>query len=410
TPPAQFLTSQKSAAQVAHAKAQEERRATQAAHRQEFEQALVSIRNQLMETEGSDMQETMQAQIRQWFIECRDATGKFPDYPEGEQGSAELFKQKSLADLENEINKDDNKESRLGEASVGSGGGREGARKGGGKGAKKSGGASQGREARQRRRRIWRHRDETDNFQQRFDPELIKEEKRIEVEREVRVQVDELMRQELRGLKMAIDKEKVPRVLISDYEGEYNYLGTTLKQANIEPMPSLADVRRTVTELACLPLGSEVVHRSAPLVKSLLLAGPGGVGKRMLVDAVCTETGANLIDLSAENLAGRYPGKDGLRRLMHLVFKVGKALQPSVLFIEDCDMMFRKKAPKGEAPDPKRLKKELPKAMKNIKAEDRILLIGTSRTPWEAEQKPFCALYQRILLIPRPDYASRHCE
>uniref|UniRef100_A0A1I8G2W5 ATPase_AAA_core domain-containing protein n=1 Tax=Macrostomum lignano TaxID=282301 RepID=A0A1I8G2W5_9PLAT len=492
TPPAQFLTSQKSAAQVAHAKAQEERRATQAAHRQEFEQALVSIRNQLMETEGPDMQETMQAQIRQWFIECRDATGKFPDYPEGEQGSAELFKQKSLADLENEINKkDDNKESRLGEASVGSGGGREGARKGGGKGAKKSGGAAKGGKrgkgdddgdeglklkeskftadigkASQEYERIWRHRDETDNFQQRFDPELIKEEKRIEVEREVRVQVDELMRQELRGLKMAIDKEKVrkkikksgkkkkktkkgkksagkkgrkgkkekdltpeatieslyeelvsngiikkvPRVLISDYEGEYNYLGTTLKQANIEPMPSLADVRRTVTELACLPLGSEVVHRSAPLVKSLLLAGPGGVGKRMLVDAVCTETGANLIDLSAENLAGRYPGKDGLRRLMHLVFKVGKALQPSVLFIEDCDMMFRKKAPKGEAPDPKRLKKELPKAMKNIKAEDRILLIGTSRTPWEAEQKPFCALYQRILLIPRPDYASRHCE
>uniref|UniRef100_A0A1I8J6F6 ATPase_AAA_core domain-containing protein n=1 Tax=Macrostomum lignano TaxID=282301 RepID=A0A1I8J6F6_9PLAT len=490
TPPAQFLTSQKSAAQVAHAKAQEERRATQAAHRQEFEQALVSIRNQLMETEGPDMQETMQAQIRQWFIECRDATGKFPDYPEGEQGSAELFKQKSLADLENEINKkDDNKESRLGEASVGSGGGREGARKGGGKGAKKSGGAAKGGKrgkgdddgdeglklkeskftadigkASQEYERIWRHRDETDNFQQRFDPELIKEEKRIEVEREVRVQVDELMRQELRGLKMAIDKEKVrkkikksgkkkkktkkgkksagkkgrkgkkekdltpeatieslyeelvsngiikkvPRVLISDYEGEYNYLGTTLKQANIEPMPSLADVRRTVTELACLPLGSEVVHRSAPLVKSLLLAGPGGVGKRMLVDAVCTETGANLIDLSAENLAGRYPGKDGLRRLMHLVFKVGKALQPSVLFIEDCDMMFRKKAPKGEAPDPKRLKKELPKAMKNIKAEDRILLIGTSRTPWEAEQKPFCALYQRILLIPRPDYASRH--
>lgn len=42
---------------------------------------------------------------------------------------------------------------------------------------------------------------------------------------------------------------------LSDYEGEYSYLGTTLRQANIEPMPSLSDVRRLVTEFGVLPLG-----------------------------------------------------------------------------------------------------------------------------------------------------------
>lgn len=34
-----------------------------------------------------------------------------------------------------------------------------------------------------------------------------------------------------------------------------SYLGTTLRQANIEPMPSLSDVRRVITEFAILPLG-----------------------------------------------------------------------------------------------------------------------------------------------------------
>ena len=53
-----------------------------------------------------------------------------------------------------------------------------------------------------------------------------------------------------------------------------------------------------------------------------MFAGPRGTGKRMLVHAICNETGANLFDLTATNIAGKYPGKDGLKMLMHMVFKV----------------------------------------------------------------------------------------
>lgn len=52
---------------------------------------------------------------------------------------------------------------------------------------------------------VWQPRDETDNFSQKHDAELIKEEKRREVETEIRVQVDELMRQELKNLKLVSD-------------------------------------------------------------------------------------------------------------------------------------------------------------------------------------------------------------
>ena len=60
--------------------------------------------------------------------------------------------------------------------------------------------------------------------------------------------------------------------------------------------------------------------------------------------------------------------------------------------------------------DPKRLKKELPKSLKTIKSEDRLMLVGTTRCPFEAEMKPLMSCYQRIVLIPRPDYASRNCK
>ena len=40
-----------------------------------------------------------------------------------------------------------------------------------------------------------------------------------------------------------------------------SYLGTTLRQANIEPMPSISDVRRVITEFAILPLGKYRIGR-----------------------------------------------------------------------------------------------------------------------------------------------------
>ncbi|VDP92852.1 unnamed protein product [Echinostoma caproni] len=94
--------------------------------------------------------------------------------------------------------------------------------------------------------------------------------------------------------------------------------------------------------------GSQAVHEKAPWIKSILLAGPQGTGKRMLVNAICTETGANLFDLSADNLVGKYPGKDGLRMLVHMVFKVARLLQPSVIMINDCEKMMKKKIPKTD--------------------------------------------------------------
>lgn len=68
--------------------------------------------------------------------------------------------------------------------------------------------------------------------------------------------------------------------------------------------------------------GSADIHAVAPLIRSLLLVGPSGMGKKMLVNAVCTETGANLFDLSPANLKDKYPGKAGVQMIVHIVFKV----------------------------------------------------------------------------------------
>eukprot|EP00961_Rhodomonas_salina_P259754 3510211-Rhodomonas_salina.1 len=74
------------------------------------------------------------------------------------------------------------------------------------------------------------------------------------------------------------------------------------------PEPSMAQIRQTVIEQLILPLGSLTAHQQAPYVNKALLYGPKGTGKTLVVEAICRETGANLINLSARNLDPGGPG------------------------------------------------------------------------------------------------------
>ena len=58
-----------------------------------------------------------------------------------------------------------------------------------------------------------------------------------------------------------------------------------------------------------------------------------------------------------------------------------------MIVIEDVDRLFMKKSARSERWDMRRMRKELPKILRAIVPEDRVLLIGTSTTPWECDQR-----------------------
>jgi len=62
-------------------------------------------------------------------------------------------------------------------------------------------------------------------------------------------------------------------------------------------------------------------------------------------------------------------------------------MQPSIIFIDQAEKTFLKKVSKADKSDPKRLKKDLPRLVRSLAGEDRVLLIGNSNCPWECEQK-----------------------
>lgn len=75
--------------------------------------------------------------------------------------------------------------------------------------------------------------------------------------------------------------------------------------------------------------------------------------------------------------------------LVHLVMKMAKILQPSVLFLNAAEKPFYKKVPPEEKDlEPKRLGPVLlKKVVKTIKPEDRVMLLGLCKQPWAAAKK-----------------------
>lgn len=288
------------------------------------------------------------------------------------------------------------------------------------------------------------------NVDQTYYKNMIYTDKYAEAEGELRVVVDDLMRQELELLQAALERDrslkgkkskknakkarrsgkkskkkkekdltpdrtteslfeelvtngiirKVPEKWLNSFIGDRAYC----KRSGINPTPG--DIRQVITEYAILPLGSETIRSFAPCIRSILIAGPKGSGKKSLVYSICNEVGALLFDLTPANIVGKYPGKSGLIMLMHLVIKVSRLLQPCVIFMDNAEAPFMKKVPKGDRTDPKRLKKDLPKLIKNIAEEDRVLFIGTTSAPFEADQKLMQQTYNRFLYIPKPDYGT----
>ncbi|XP_068405892.1 IQ and AAA domain-containing protein 1-like [Eschrichtius robustus] len=445
------------------------RRLLQTEKEEAFQSAMVKTRDALREMEGPDMREKMKEQIRQWFIECRALTGRFPDYPDESLGGSYLiFADKTPEQVKMELEVEV-QESKKKDQKKSKGKEKEKKEK---KEKKRKGDMTRKGEADTMLRllpsksipvinagheeytNLWKNRFDSLHPNQSFDSEILQVEKRKEVEQEIQIQVDELMCQELKNLRLAVDREegrpskppkkkmgkkpekrkkekdltpdrsvdslfeeliifgllkKCETVALKDYVGDYLCLGSTLNLANKLPMPSLFDTRQNVALYGVLRLGSPDIHSMAPLIRSILLVGPSGMGKKMLVKTVCTETGANLFDLSPGNLQGKYPGKTGVQTLVHIVFKVAPYLQPSVIWIGDAEKNFYKRVPKEDKEmDPKRIKKDLTKALRLLNPGDRMRLMETTDRPQAAEMKGLCRTYERVLLLPRPDYTPRY--
>ncbi|BFY97133.1 hypothetical protein BsWGS_00172 [Bradybaena similaris] len=452
------------------------------AHLESFAEDRIITEDVILRTEAPEIAWNLKYNITQWLLETKSLLGKFPIFPPEEKGGSNLlFSQKSILQVQQEL------EEYMEEKNKGTKG-KKGKKdkkkkkkkknkkdKKGKKGKKKKGNNQEDEfewslpiskvlpeltETRDTYQKFWYYKDDANNTDQTHDRELMKEEIRLQIAESVRLQVDELMRFELENMKVAIERAKrakegkkekkgkkkkkgkkgkkgrkgkkgkdltsdrgmdelyeelveneiiikSPHVRLAEFIGDYSYTGCITQKSGLNPLPSLADVRKLILEYTVLPLGSPEIHQMSPLNRSVLITGLRGTGKNMLISAICTEAGANLFCIKPSNLSDKYGTKSGKKMIMHLLMKVGKALEPSVFWIDDCDTMFLKKKDKQDKSKPQKWVKLFKKTFKKIKNGDRMMLIGTTKRPYLCKVA-LSKFFERSVIVPYPDYASRY--
>ncbi|KYN15124.1 IQ and AAA domain-containing protein 1 [Trachymyrmex cornetzi] len=432
---------------------------------QQYEALILEATERIRKEKSAIMEEKIRSEVRNWIDTYFQQTGKIPDLPSAESGGSRMIfsrqgtestvskstavsskeskkskRSKSKKDSETEQSED---ETDLGFKSV------------------PSNFLPELIHANQEYQDVWKDKDESANPMQLPYRNMIEAEKTREIEDEVRLVVDQTMRGDIEALQLALDRDKGLKgkrakkpqkrirrsgkknkrkkekdltpdrtteslfeelliqgiiklhreVSLNEFKGEKSFANHDLRMKEKDPLPTLGDIRQLIAEYCILPLGNQILRELTPLVRSVLIAGPHGSGKKLLVDAICTELGATLFDITPANIAGKYPGKSGLIMLVHLISKsilskVSRLLQPSVIFMDNAEKPFIKKVAKTDKTDPKRLRKDLPKLVKNITSEDRVLFIGTSNKPWDGDPKLLYQTYDKVIYIPRPDYGT----
>ncbi|KAG5680638.1 hypothetical protein PVAND_010132 [Polypedilum vanderplanki] len=176
---------------------------------------------------------------------------------------------------------------------------------------------------------------------------------------------------------------------LDEFIGECSYATTDLRALNKDPPLHYGDVKNYIqTEI----LGS------AAQIKSFCIIGPEKCGKKFLVEALCSEMGAVIFDLSAPKI------KDitDMSYFLDLVLQVAVKFQPSVLFIDGAHKPYIRKADdEVKLENPWKLGKYLIKdIVKNLANDDAVMLIGVTNQPWNCNFRYLRMCYEKFAIFP----------
>ncbi|KAL9180166.1 hypothetical protein ACHAXT_008136 [Thalassiosira profunda] len=139
----------------------------------------------------------------------------------------------------------------------------------------------------------------------------------------------------------------------------------------------------------------------------VLLYGPPGCGKSMLVRALAATVGARFVAVSPSCLLRKYVGETNLN--VRALFSAARKISPCFIFVDELDGLFRERG--GEDHDVGRdLKTEFLQLWDGIRHQggtsSSVLVIGATNRPFDVDAA-FLRRMPRRVFVGLPDYESR---
>ncbi|RKF56386.1 Spastin [Erysiphe neolycopersici] len=221
---------------------------------------------------------------------------------------------------------------------------------------------------------------------------------------------------QLKLLPLGVDEEIARQIL--------NEIVIEGDQVNLDDVVGLDNAKSALKEAVVYPfLRPDLFMGLREPARGILLFGPPGTGKTMLAKAIATESKSTFFSISASSLISKYLGES--ERLVKALFKVAKALAPSIIFVDEIDSLLSSRTGSGEHESTRRVKTEFliqwsdlqrvasernPDEKLNYQKDvNRVLVLAATNLPWaidEAARRRFV----RRQYIPLPEGKTRAAQ
>jgi len=140
--------------------------------------------------------------------------------------------------------------------------------------------------------------------------------------------------------------------------------------------------------------------------RSLLLAGPSGVGKTQVARTLANESGLTFIAATTADVKANYLGQSGNR--VKLLFERARSSAPAILFLDELDVIAPDRAAAGgndQLTD--EIVGQLLQEVDGISARDSHVFLVAATNHIERIDAAVRSRFQEKLVIPLPDYQAR---
>ncbi|KAI0028842.1 AAA family ATPase [Vararia minispora EC-137] len=140
--------------------------------------------------------------------------------------------------------------------------------------------------------------------------------------------------------------------------------------------------------------------------RGVLLCGPPGCSKTVLVRAIATETGVNFVAVRGPELVNKYVGES--ERAVREVFRKARAAAPSIIFFDEIDALAAARSNGTESGSHTGVLISLLNEMDGIEELNGVTVIGATNRPDvldSALMRP--GRFDRTLYVGPPDHAGR---